>query len=65
MTHAEGCIKCGDRRVVSSISLSETGELLGWICKRCYDEIPLIEKATRYLFGSEGFVEEEKTVWDE
>lgn len=62
----EKCVWCGSEKVVTSVSEVTDHEIkdIGWICKKCYDKIPLEEKAKKYLFGHEGFIDEEKTVWD-
>ena len=43
---AERCIWRGSPCIVTSVSEMRPGELkmLGWICKRCYDKIPELEK---------------------
>jgi predicted RNA-binding Zn-ribbon protein involved in translation (DUF1610 family) len=60
------CVWCGSDEVVTSVSEFVDGELLdvGWICKECYDRIPVFDRARGYVFGYEGFIDEHTTVWD-
>ena len=60
------CTWCGSEKIVTSVTRCKRGEMeeIGWLCKKCYDKIPDHEKVMEYMFGHEGFIDDEKTVWD-
>lgn len=69
----KGCMKCGSDRVVSSVSFNlpdpPPNHLNGmpvtyWVCKPCYDT--MLEQAFRQevMFGHEGFLDENLTIYD-
>ena len=59
------CAWCGSNKIVTSFSSAQTGESLGWLCKQCYEKSLQEEpRYQKYLYGSEGFIDENTTVWD-
>jgi hypothetical protein len=69
----KGCMKCGSQRVVSSVSFNLPDPLpwlldgipvTYWVCKSCYDT--MLEQAFRQevMFGYEGFLDENLTIYD-
>lgn len=64
------CSKCGSTRVVSSVTIDYPGQYpgldsSGWVCKQCYDGMLSRVYADNAMFGHEGFLSDNLTIYDE
>ena len=64
------CFKCGSTRIVSSVTICDPVqnpdlESSGWVCKQCYDDMFPLACKGNVMFGSEGFLDDNFTVYDE
>jgi hypothetical protein len=72
--NGKGCMKCGSERVVSSVCFSGWRDppprFLGdmpvtyWVCKPCYDTMLELAFKQEVMFGHEGFLDENLTIYD-
>jgi hypothetical protein len=51
------CFECSSKNVVTSVRELPRGRCLGWMCKKCYDNLVKTGQVVNYLFGYEGFVD--------
>ena len=64
------CLKCGSRRTVSSVTIWDPvqkrryGEY-GWVCKQCHDDMLPLQYEGKMMFGDEGLLNDNFTVYDE
>jgi hypothetical protein len=62
--------KCGSTRVVSSVTIYDAVQnprldTSGWVCKQCRDDMFRLDHEDSVLFGDEGLLDDNLTVYDE
>jgi hypothetical protein len=64
------CFKCGSTRVVSSVTIVDPVrnpglDTTGWVCKQCRNNMLRIAHKSKVMFGNEGFLDDNLTLYDE